>query len=209
MPLRKTRRRLISAAAAVPLLIAIACQLAPYRVRPQAHQVPQANLNPCPQEKGKVNITFWTWERPPSVIQHIVNEFNASHPDIHVTVDQVTPGFSGGYENAFNALRAGKAPDVDMIEYYELPNFRFVNGLYNVAGCPAMDNVAVRSSRPGSTTKMLSESLAPSMPSRRTSSPLGCSTARTFSPSTTCRCRRPGRSTSRTPWRSRPTPMGP
>ena len=59
---------------------------------------PHANLNPCPKQKGKVNITFWTWEGPPSVIQHIVNEFNTSHPDIHVTVDQVTPGFSGGYQ---------------------------------------------------------------------------------------------------------------
>ena len=93
---------------------------------------PHANLNPCPKQKGKVNITFWTWEGPPSVIQHIVNEFNTSHPDIHVTVDQVTPGFSGGYQIAFNVLKAGKAPDVDMIEYYELPNFRFVNWLSNV-----------------------------------------------------------------------------
>ena len=25
---------------------------------------PQANLNPCPKQTGKVNITFWTWEGP-------------------------------------------------------------------------------------------------------------------------------------------------
>jgi multiple sugar transport system substrate-binding protein len=142
MPLGKTRRRLIGAAAVIPLLVTTPVNGPLQSASAQAGLRPQANLNPCPKQTGKVNITFWTWEGPPSVIQHIVNEFNASHPDIHVNVDQVTPGFSGGYEEAFNALRAGKAPDVDMIEYYELPNFRFVNGLYNAAGCPAMKNVA-------------------------------------------------------------------
>ena len=62
MALRTTHRRLISAAVAVPLLIAI--PLSGPVSYAQAHQVPQANLNPCPQEKGKVNITFWTWEGP-------------------------------------------------------------------------------------------------------------------------------------------------
>ena len=81
MPLGKTRRRLIGAAAVIPLLVTTPVTGPLQSASAQALK-PQANLNPCPEQTGKVNITFWTWEGPPSAIQHIVNEFNATHPDI-------------------------------------------------------------------------------------------------------------------------------
>ena len=208
MPLGKTRRRLIGAAAVIPLLVTTPVNGPLQSASAQAGLRPQANLNPCPKQTGKVNITFWTWEGHPSVIQHIVNEFNASHPDIHVNVDQVTPGFSGGYEEAFNTLRAGKAPDVDMIEYYELPNFRFVNGLYNAAGCPAMKNVAKQF------PAWVNEQDAVGEPGAvyavpEDIEPLGMFYRKDLFAKYNLPVPTTWPSTSPTPWRSKPTPTGP
>lgn len=102
----------------------------------------------CAPSKGKVDLTFWSWE---GGVGPVVAEFNKTHPDIHVTVDTIT---TGNYQSMFNALKAGKAPDLAMIEYDELPNFRLEGGLENIADCaPVRD---IRSQFPAWTISQVS-----------------------------------------------------
>ena len=61
---KHNRKRLICVATAVPLIIGmpVAGATLTASVAHASNLTPQANLNPCPKENGKVNITFWTWE---------------------------------------------------------------------------------------------------------------------------------------------------
>lgn len=67
-----------------------------------------------------VNITFWGWTRG---TQQVVDAFNASHKDVHVTFEQIPSGNAGGYAKISNAVKAGNEPDVFNVEYQMLPTF--------------------------------------------------------------------------------------
>ena len=57
------------------------------------------------------------------------------NPDIQVEVQTGPNGNAGTYQNFFNQLKAGNAPDLGQIEYDALPNFRVQDGLENLAAC--------------------------------------------------------------------------
>ncbi|WP_049570592.1 ABC transporter substrate-binding protein [Streptomyces sp. SBT349] len=67
-----------------------------------------------------VTITYWSWV---SGAQEMVDRFNETHDDIQVDFELIPAGTSGGYSKMFNAVRAGKAPDIVTVEYPQLPTF--------------------------------------------------------------------------------------
>ncbi|MDT0320064.1 ABC transporter substrate-binding protein [Streptomyces millisiae] len=69
---------------------------------------------------GPTVITYWSWI---SGSQELVDRFNATHDDVQVAFERVPAGTAGGYSNMFNAVRAGRAPDVVTVEYPQLPGF--------------------------------------------------------------------------------------
>jgi multiple sugar transport system substrate-binding protein len=77
----------------------------------------------------KVDITFWTWVP----VQPVVDQWNRERPDIHVNLEIIPGGSSGGYQKMYSALRVGNAPDVAHVEYQELPAFMLVQGLTNLS----------------------------------------------------------------------------
>jgi multiple sugar transport system substrate-binding protein len=86
----------------------------------------------CAPSDGKVNLTFTSWVPE---IQSVVDVWNAKNPDIQVTVQTGPNGNSGTYQNFFNQLKAGNAPDLGQVEYDALPSFRVQDGLTNLGGC--------------------------------------------------------------------------
>jgi multiple sugar transport system substrate-binding protein len=79
---------------------------------------------------GKVTLTFWSWVPG---ISNSVSLWNKSHPSIHVNLNEVTAGNSGGYAKMYSALQAGNAPDLGQIEYATLPNFEHIGGLMDLS----------------------------------------------------------------------------
>ena len=77
----------------------------------------------------QVSLTFWTW----LPVQPVVNRWNQQHPDIHVTVEVIPAGSTGGYQKMYSALSAGDAPDLAHVEYQELPSFMLVQGLTDLS----------------------------------------------------------------------------
>lgn len=73
----------------------------------------------------RVSLTFWTWEP----LQDAVALWNHEHPDVHVTMQIIPGGSSGGYQKMYAALRSGQQPDVAHVEYQELAAFMLVQGL--------------------------------------------------------------------------------
>ncbi|MFG2694368.1 ABC transporter substrate-binding protein [Kitasatospora sp. NPDC048407] len=67
-----------------------------------------------------VSITFWGWAKG---TKDVVQAFNASHPNIQVTFEEIPSGNAGGYAKISNAVKAGNAPDVFNVEYPQLPDF--------------------------------------------------------------------------------------
>lgn len=86
----------------------------------------------CEPSSGAVELTFTSWIPG---IEEVVDTWNAENPDIQVTVQTGPNGNSGTYQNFFNQLKAGNAPDLGQIEYDALPNFRVQDGLMNLAAC--------------------------------------------------------------------------
>ncbi|MFD0257329.1 ABC transporter substrate-binding protein [Kitasatospora indigofera] len=67
-----------------------------------------------------VTLTFWGWAKG---TKDVVTAFNASHPGIQVTFEEIPSGNAGGYAKLANAVKAGNAPDVFNVEYPQLPDF--------------------------------------------------------------------------------------
>jgi multiple sugar transport system substrate-binding protein len=86
----------------------------------------------CASSEGKVNLTFTSWIPG---IEEVVDVWNTENPDIQVKVQTGPNGNSGTYQNFFNQLKAGNAPDLGQIEYDALPNFRVQDGLTDIASC--------------------------------------------------------------------------
>jgi ABC-type glycerol-3-phosphate transport system substrate-binding protein len=89
-----------------------------------ARQSHQAKVRPG----ERISLTFWTWEP----LQDAVALWNREHPDIHVTMQIIPGGSSGGYQKMYAALRSGKPPDIAHVEYQELAAFMLVQGLTNL-----------------------------------------------------------------------------
>ncbi|KAB8164240.1 extracellular solute-binding protein [Streptomyces sp. 3MP-14] len=71
-------------------------------------------------DDGPTTITYWSWI---SGSQEIVDRFNETHDDVQVDFQLIPGGGDGGYAKMFNAVRAGKAPDIMTVEYPQLNSF--------------------------------------------------------------------------------------
>ncbi|MBG6223886.1 multiple sugar transport system substrate-binding protein [Arthrobacter sp. CAN_A2] len=91
-----------------------------------------AEAGACEASDGPVDLTFTTWVPG---MDKVVELWNADNPDIQVEVQTGPNGNSGTYQNFFNQIQAGNAPDLGQIEYDALPNFRVQDGLENLAAC--------------------------------------------------------------------------
>ena len=98
-----------------------------------------AGSDECAPSDGKVTLTYWSWI--PN-IDDVVAEFNASHPDIQVEASSIVG--DEAYQNYFNALKAGKAPDVGQMEYDRIPEFRAGDHLQNIVNCEPVADLADR-----------------------------------------------------------------
>ncbi|MBO0768379.1 MAG: extracellular solute-binding protein [Solirubrobacterales bacterium] len=67
-----------------------------------------------------VHLSFWGWAPG---YQDSVKAFNASHPNIKVSFQQVTPGSKGGYQKMLTAVKAGNGPCLAQVGYETLPTF--------------------------------------------------------------------------------------
>jgi multiple sugar transport system substrate-binding protein len=79
---------------------------------------------------GATKITFWGWSAGYDLA---VNQFNATHPDVCVTIENA--GAAGDeYTKLSDALKAGSGtPDVAQIEYFEVPSFEITNSLVDLS----------------------------------------------------------------------------
>ncbi|MFD5072494.1 ABC transporter substrate-binding protein [Streptomyces sp. NPDC058369] len=76
-----------------------------------------------------VNITFWGWAKG---TKEVVDAFNASHKNIHVTFEETPSGNAGGYAKISNAIKAGNAPDLVSVEYPQLPEYVSQGGFQDI-----------------------------------------------------------------------------
>ncbi|GAA1059208.1 ABC transporter substrate-binding protein [Agromyces bracchium] len=86
----------------------------------------------CEPAGEDVTLEFTSWIPG---IEDAVAAWNEENPDIQVEVQTGPNGNSGTYQNFFNQLEAGNAPDLGQIEYDALPNFRVQDGLEDLAAC--------------------------------------------------------------------------
>ncbi len=86
----------------------------------------------CAPSSGPVTISYTSWI--PN-IEEVVKVWNDKNPNIQVKVQTGPNGNGGTYQNFFNQLKAGNAPDLGHIEYDALPSFRVQDGLFDVAQC--------------------------------------------------------------------------
>ncbi|MDN0196243.1 sugar ABC transporter substrate-binding protein [Streptomyces sp. S.PNR 29] len=77
---------------------------------------------------GPVNMEFWGW----AGYEKIVDQWNASHPDIKVTFKKIPSGPKGGYTQISNALTAGKGPCLAQIEYQTIPSMLVKNSVMDI-----------------------------------------------------------------------------
>ncbi|MGV8883706.1 MAG: ABC transporter substrate-binding protein [Rhodoglobus sp.] len=91
-----------------------------------------AGAEACAPSDGPVTLEFTSWIPG---IEDAAAMWNAENPDIQVKVQTGPNGNGGTYQNFFNQLAAGNAPDLGQIEYDALPNFRVQDGLYDLGQC--------------------------------------------------------------------------
>ncbi|GAA4692678.1 ABC transporter substrate-binding protein [Nocardioides conyzicola] len=86
----------------------------------------------CKPAGKKVTLTFTSWVPG---MQDTVDLWNKDNPDIQVDYKEVVGGNQGTYQAYSNQIKAGKTPDIGMIEFDNLPSFRLQDGLQNVGAC--------------------------------------------------------------------------
>ena len=91
-----------------------------------------AGASSCTPSSGPVSLTYTSWIPG---IEEVVEVWNAKNPNIQVKVQTGPNGNGGTYQNFFNQLKAGNAPDLGQIEYDALPGFRVQDGLVDLGGC--------------------------------------------------------------------------
>jgi ABC-type glycerol-3-phosphate transport system substrate-binding protein len=75
------------------------------------------NGSGTPKPEEKVELSFWTWV--PN-IDKVVEKWNASHPNIHVTASNQAQG-DELVTKLLTAAKAGNPPDLAQVEYQALP----------------------------------------------------------------------------------------
>lgn len=86
----------------------------------------------CAPADGDVTLEFTTWVPG---MEDVVALWNAENPDIQVKVQTGPNGNGGTYQNFFNQIKAGDAPDLGQVEYDALPNFLVQDGLEDLSAC--------------------------------------------------------------------------
>lgn len=86
----------------------------------------------CAPADGDVTLEFTTWVPR---MEDVVELWNAENPDIQVKVQTGPNGNGGTYQNFFNQIKAGDAPDLGQVEYDALPNFLVQDGLEDLSAC--------------------------------------------------------------------------
>ncbi|MEV7694653.1 extracellular solute-binding protein [Microbacterium sp. NPDC089189] len=86
----------------------------------------------CAPAGGDVTLEFTSWIPG---IEEVVELWNADNPDIQVKVQTGPNGNSGTYQNFFNQIAAGNAPDLGQVEYDALPNFLVQDGVEDLSAC--------------------------------------------------------------------------
>ncbi|UTT52819.1 ABC transporter substrate-binding protein [Microbacterium maritypicum] len=86
----------------------------------------------CTPADGDVTLEFTSWIPG---IEDVVKIWNDANPDIQVDVQTGPNGNGGTYQNFFNQIKAGDAPDLGQIEYDALPNFLVQDGLEDLSAC--------------------------------------------------------------------------
>ncbi|WP_341955774.1 sugar ABC transporter substrate-binding protein [Microbacterium sp. LWH13-1.2] len=86
----------------------------------------------CTPADGDVTLEFTSWIPG---IEDVVEIWNEANPEIQVDVQTGPNGNGGTYQNFFNQLKAGDAPDLGQIEYDALPNFLVQDGLEDLSAC--------------------------------------------------------------------------
>lgn len=125
------RRRVIAACAAAPLVVLAACG-GGGGTGGSGGEAPAPGAADCAPSEGPVELTFTSWV--PGV-EEAVALWNQENPDIQVTAESVPAGNAGTYNNLFNALQAGTAPDLSQVEYDSLASFRLQDGLVDISAC--------------------------------------------------------------------------
>ncbi|MFI5804961.1 ABC transporter substrate-binding protein [Streptomyces sp. NPDC051561] len=75
-------------------------------------------------------VTFWSFVKGSD---EVAKAFNRSHPDIKVTFETVPSG-QEYYSKLTNAVKAGTAPDVAVVEYPNLPEFAAQGKIEDLSG---------------------------------------------------------------------------
>lgn len=86
----------------------------------------------CAPADGDVTLEFTSWIPG---IEDVVKIWNDANPEIQVKVQTGPNGNGGTYQNFFNQIKAGDAPDLGQIEYDALPNFLVQDGLEDLSAC--------------------------------------------------------------------------
>ncbi|MFF7293688.1 ABC transporter substrate-binding protein [Microbacterium sp. NPDC008134] len=86
----------------------------------------------CTPSDGDVTLEFTSWIPG---IEDVVKIWNDENPEIQVKVQTGPNGNGGTYQNFFNQLQAGDAPDLGQIEYDALPNFLVQDGIEDLSAC--------------------------------------------------------------------------
>lgn len=86
----------------------------------------------CTPAGEKVTLEFTTWVPG---MEDVVDLWNKENPDIQVKVQTGPNGNSGTYQNFFNQIKAGDAPDLGQVEYDALPNFLVQDGVEDLSAC--------------------------------------------------------------------------
>ncbi len=132
------RRRLSAALVAVPVLVLTACGGGDDGDSGGSGGGGGGGSAAACEPSGEdVELTFVTWV--PGMDQ-VVDLWNQANPDIQVTVQETPAGNAGTYNNLFNGLEAGTAPDLRQIEYDSLASFRLQDGLTDISSCPGVSD---------------------------------------------------------------------
>ncbi|WP_029254005.1 ABC transporter substrate-binding protein [Paraoerskovia marina] len=91
-----------------------------------------AEASACEPSEGPVELEYTGWVPG---MEDAIALWNDANPDIQVTYNTGPAGNAGTYQDFFNQLEAGNAPDLGQIEFDTLPNFRVQDGLTNIADC--------------------------------------------------------------------------
>ncbi len=84
---------------------------------------------------GPVNLTFWSWV---TGIDKSVALWNSTHPNIHVTLQNVGAG-PVEYDKLYTAIKANNEPDLAQVEFQLLPSFETTGSLVDMSKYGAND----------------------------------------------------------------------